>query len=70
MEEFKSPGPDVLHPMLSKELAEEIAEPLSNILFSSRGTGEEPDWWRRADPVPIFRKGTQELKISQSDIHL
>uniref|UniRef100_A0A8D0DX11 Reverse transcriptase domain-containing protein n=1 Tax=Salvator merianae TaxID=96440 RepID=A0A8D0DX11_SALMN len=54
---FKSPGPDELHPRVLKELADIIAEPLSVIFENSWITGEVPEDWRRANVVPIFKKG-------------
>ncbi|XP_073524210.1 uncharacterized protein [Phyllobates terribilis] len=55
--EFKSPGPDELHPRVLKEIIEEILEPLSIIFENSWRTGEVPEDWRRANVVPIFKKG-------------
>ncbi|CAJ0926967.1 unnamed protein product [Ranitomeya imitator] len=55
--EFKSPGPDELHPRVLKEIAEEIFEPLSIIFENSWRTEEVPEDWRRANVVPIFKKG-------------
>uniref|UniRef100_A0A803T918 Reverse transcriptase domain-containing protein n=1 Tax=Anolis carolinensis TaxID=28377 RepID=A0A803T918_ANOCA len=40
-----------------KELAEVISEPLAIIFESSWRTGEVPADWRRANVVPIFKKG-------------
>ena len=36
LNEFKSPGPDELHPRVIKELAEELSEPLSIIFAKPR----------------------------------
>ena len=57
LNEFKSPGPDELHPRMLKELAEEISEPLAIIFEKSYRTGEVPIDWRRANVVPIFKRG-------------
>uniref|UniRef100_A0A803SSL5 Reverse transcriptase domain-containing protein n=1 Tax=Anolis carolinensis TaxID=28377 RepID=A0A803SSL5_ANOCA len=57
LNKFKSPGPDQLHPRVLKELAEVISEPLAIIFESSWRTGEVPADWRRANVVPIFKKG-------------
>lgn len=59
LNEFKSPGPDELHPRVLKELAEVIAEPLAVIFEKSWTTGEVPVEWRRANVVPIFKKGNK-----------
>ena len=52
--------PDELHPRVIKELAEELSEPLSIIFAESWKTGEVPDDWRRANVVPIFKKGKKK----------
>ncbi|KAF7249418.1 RNA-directed DNA polymerase from mobile element jockey [Varanus komodoensis] len=54
---FKSPGPSELHPRVIKELEEELSEPLAIIFDKSWKTGEVPDDWRRANVVPIFKRG-------------
>ena len=73
LNEFKSPGPDEWHPRVLKELAEELSEPLSIIFLKSWESGEVPEDWRRANVVPIFKKGkkkgTWELQASQPDIN-
>ncbi|CAM4502766.1 unnamed protein product [Lepidochelys kempii] len=56
----KSMGPDKLHPRVLKELAAVIAEPLAIIFENSWRTGEVPDDWKKANVVPIFKKGKKE----------
>ncbi|CAM5148080.1 unnamed protein product, partial [Eretmochelys imbricata] len=56
----KSMGPDELHPRVLKELAAVIAEPLAIIFENSWRTGEVPDDWKKANVVPIFKKGKEE----------
>ncbi|CAM4585244.1 unnamed protein product [Lepidochelys kempii] len=56
----KSMGPDELHPRVLKELAAVIAEPLAIIFENSWRTGEVPDDWKKANEVPIFKKGKKE----------
>ncbi|CAM5090430.1 unnamed protein product [Eretmochelys imbricata] len=60
LNKHKSMGPDALHPRVLKELADVIAEPLAIIFENSRQSGEVPDDWKKANVVPIFKKGKKE----------
>ncbi|CAM4557775.1 unnamed protein product [Caretta caretta] len=53
-------GPDALHPRVLKELADVIAEPLAIIFENSWRSVEVPDDWKKANVVPIFKKGKKE----------
>ncbi|KAF7248068.1 putative polypeptide N-acetylgalactosaminyltransferase 8 [Varanus komodoensis] len=55
---LKSPEPDKLHPTV--KASREISEPLAIIFEKSWETGEVSDDWRRANFVPIFRKGEKD----------
>jgi hypothetical protein len=54
-----APGPDGLGSLLLKELAEQIAEPLTTIFRTSLASGDVPEDWRQANVTPIFKKGTK-----------
>ncbi|KAK4830406.1 hypothetical protein QYF61_010937 [Mycteria americana] len=56
----KSMGPDGIHPRVLRELAEELAKPLSIIYQQPWLTGEVPDDWRLASVTPIYKKGWKE----------
>jgi len=60
MHNAASMGPDGMHPRMLRELADDIAEPLSIIFERSWRTGEVPEDWRKANVTPIFKKGKKE----------
>ncbi|CAM4551596.1 unnamed protein product [Lepidochelys kempii] len=60
LDEHKSMGPDALHPRVLKELADVISEPLAIIFENSWQLGRVPDDWKKANVVPIFKKGRKE----------
>jgi len=53
-------GVDGIHPRVLKELAEELAKPLSIMCLHLWLTGEVPDDWRLANVTPIHKKGWKE----------
>ncbi|CAM4527941.1 unnamed protein product [Lepidochelys kempii] len=53
-------GLDALHPSVLKELVDVIAEPLAIIFENSWRSGEVPDDWKKANVVPIFKKGKKK----------
>ncbi|RMC20007.1 hypothetical protein DUI87_00853 [Hirundo rustica rustica] len=57
---YLSMGPDGLHPRVLRELAEELAKPLSTIYRQSWLYGEVPIDWRLANVMPIYKKGQKE----------
>ncbi|RMC21672.1 hypothetical protein DUI87_02540 [Hirundo rustica rustica] len=56
----KSMGPDGIRPRVMRELADELAKPLSIIYHQSWLTGEVPDDWKLANVTPIHKKGGRE----------
>ncbi|KFP08044.1 hypothetical protein N300_02900, partial [Calypte anna] len=60
LDPHKSMGPDGIHPRVMRELAEELAKPLSIIYQQSWLTGDIPDDWKLANVTPIHKKGRKE----------
>ena len=57
----KTTVPDGIHPQILKELSSVISKPLCLIFRDSLMTGIVPLDLRRANVVPIFKKGTKSL---------
>ena len=57
----KAVGPDGLHPMVLSKAAVHLAVPLSMIFNTSLQESKVPDYWKVADVVPIFKKGSAKF---------
>ncbi|KFV97325.1 RNA-directed DNA polymerase from mobile element jockey, partial [Eurypyga helias] len=56
----KSMGPDGIHPLDLKELADGVVKPLSIIFDKSWQSGEVSTNWKRGNITLIFKKGKKE----------
>ncbi|KFP94832.1 hypothetical protein N329_06578, partial [Haliaeetus albicilla] len=70
LDTHKSMGPDGIHPIVLRELAEVLPKPLSIIYQQSWSTGEVPDNWRLASVMPIYKKGWREDPGNYSPVSL
>ena len=59
MRENAASGPDEIPPILLKMLRDEIAVPLTILFQKSIDAGQIPDDWRKANVVPIYKKGSK-----------
>ena len=66
----KSPGPDNLHPLVLKHLAEFIAEPLCTIFNMSLQDSKLPTDWKQARISPRFKGGNRNMPSNYRPISL
>ena len=55
----KSPGPDCIHPLVLREVAEYLAYPFKVLFDLTMRKGQIPGKWKQAEVRPIFKKGAK-----------
>ena len=65
-----SPGPDGIHPLLLRNLAYELAPPLTQLFRLSLDEGRIPDEWKTATVQPIFKGGSKNAPENYRPISL
>ena len=66
----KAAGPDQISPRVLKELANELADPLSKVFQHSISSGTVPKQWREATVAPIFKKGDKHNAANYRPVSL
>ncbi|KFQ02972.1 hypothetical protein N330_01558, partial [Leptosomus discolor] len=57
---YKSMWPDEIHPQVLRELADQVARPLSITFEKSWQSGEVPTDWKRGNITSMFKNGKKE----------
>lgn len=63
-------GPDEMHLLILRELAEELAQPLSIVFEKSCQSAEAPTDWKRGKITPTFKKRNKEDTGNHSSFSL
>ena len=66
----KSLGPDEIHPVMLKRLADHIAIPLHTIMTKSLEESTLPDEWKIAHVSPVYKKGKKNLAENYRPVSL
>ena len=66
----KAAGPDCIRPLILKELWDTIAPILQVIFTRSFKTGKLPSDWKKANVVPVFKKGSKQLPVNYRPVSL
>ncbi|MES9976318.1 MAG: reverse transcriptase family protein, partial [Candidatus Thiodiazotropha sp.] len=66
----KSPGPDMVNPLLLKHCAMELADPLTDLFNHSVRTGHLPGNWKSYTITPVYKGGPRDSPASYRPIAL
>ena len=67
---YKASGPDGIPTYILRAAAEELAPMMTRLFQSSLDTGLVPTEWRRANIVPLFKKGLKHLTSNYRPVSL
>lgn len=66
----KSAGPDGIHARVVSEAREELVIPLTIIFKKSLANGVIPEAWKKAEVVPIYKKGRKDIPLNYRPVSL
>ena len=67
---LKSQGPDLIHPRILKELANELCHVICHFYQQSLAQGILPDDWKTAKMCPLFKKNDISLPSNYRPVSL
>ena len=70
LSDSKTPGADGVHPLILKTCAESIDKPLKIIFEKSLKDGKIPECWRKANVIPVFKKGCRSDRKNYRPVSL
>ena len=70
LREDKAPGPDSVHPLVLKKLADTLCKPLAQIYNLSLSTQMLPKAWKTGNIAAIFKKGDKTLPQNYRPVQL
>ena len=70
LDKSKASGPDEISCWVLKECATELSKPLHIVMQESLKQGKLPESWKRADIVPLFKKGNRQDPLNYRPVSL
>ena len=70
MKENKSPGVGGISPKILNETVEQIITPLAHVFNMSLQEGIVPLYWKEANVIPLFKKGSRNKSVNYRPVSL